>query len=167
VFRGNWADGLWIAFIGWFLENAATTSYRQMAFQDLLAGHTAREVMMTDCPRLAPDLPLDVVAERIVLSSGRRCFPVVEDDRVLGLLTLHRIKRVPREEWDTTRVEQVMISRDELKTVRPDEELDAVFERIASEDVNQFPVMENGQLLGMVARNNVLAFLRAQAELGV
>jgi Zn-dependent protease len=167
VFRGNWADGLWIASIGWFLENAATASYRQMAFRDMLAGHTAREVMMTDCPRIAPDLPLDVVAERIVLPSGRRCFPVAEDDRMLGLLTLHCIKRVPREEWSTTRVEQVMISRDDLKTVRPDEELAVVFERMTSEDVNQFPVMENGRLLGMVARNNVLAFLRARAELGV
>lgn len=167
VFVGNWADGLWIAFIGWFLENAATASYRQMAFRDMLTGHTAREVMMTDCPRIASDLPLDVVAERIVLPSGRRCFPVVEDDRVLGLLTLHRIKRVPREEWATTRVEQVMISRDELETVRPDEELATVFERMTSEDINQFPVMENEQLLGMVARNNVLAFLRTRAELGV
>ena len=167
VFRGNWADGLWIASIGWFLENATTASYRQMAFRDMLAGHTAREVMMTDCPRIAPDLPLDVVAERIVLHSGRRCFPVAEDDRVLGLLTLHRIKRVPRAEWSITRVEQVMISRDELRTVRPDEELAVVFERMTSEDINQFPVMENGRLLGMVARNKLLAFLRTRAELGV
>ncbi len=167
VFRGNWADGLWIAFIGWFLESAATASYRQIAFRDMLAGHTAREVMMTNCPRIAPYLPLDVVAERIVLPSGRRCFPVVEDDRVLGLLTVHRIKLVSREEWATTRVEQVMISRNEIKAVRPDEELVAVFERMTSEDINQFPVMENGQLLGMVARNNVLDFLRARAELGV
>lgn len=167
VFRGNWADGLGIAFVGWFLENAATSSYRQMAFRDMLAGYTAREVMMTDCPRIAPDLPLDVVAERIVLPSGRRCFPVVEDDRVLGLLTLHRIKRVSREEWATTRVEQAMISQDELKTVRPDEELTAVFERMTSEDINQFPVTENGQLLGMVARDSVLGFLRTRAELGV
>jgi predicted transcriptional regulator len=60
-----------------------------------------------------------------------------------------------------------MIPLDELKTVRPDEELVAVFERMTGEDVNQFPVMENGRLLGMVARNNVLAFLRARAELGV
>lgn len=92
VFVGNLADGLWIIFIGWFLENAATSSYRQMTFQDMLANYTAREVMMTDCPCIARDLPLDVVVERVVLPSGRRCFPVVEDHRVLGLLTLHHIK---------------------------------------------------------------------------
>ena len=86
---------------------------------------------------------------------------------MLGLLTLHRIQRVLSEEWAIIRVEQVILSRDELKTVRPDAELGVVFERMASKDVNQFPVMENGQLLDMVARDNVLAFLRARAELEV
>jgi Zn-dependent protease len=167
VFRGNWANGLWIAFIGWFLEKAATASYRQMAFRDMLAGHTAREAMMTDCPRIASDLPLDVVVERIVLPSGRRCFPVVEDDRVLGLLTFHSIRQVPREEWTTTPVKQAMIPRDELKTIRPDEDLVTVFERMTAEDINQYPVVEDGQLLGMVARDHILAFLRTRAELSI
>jgi hypothetical protein len=72
-----------------------------------------------DCPRIASDLPLDVVVERIVLPSGCRWFPVVEDDRALCLLTLHRIKQVPRKAWPTTRVEQAMIPKDERKTVRP------------------------------------------------
>jgi Zn-dependent protease/predicted transcriptional regulator len=167
VFRGNWANGVWIAFIGWFLDDAASASRQQVTLQDMLAGHAAREVMMTDCPRIARDLPLDVVVERIVLPSGRRCFPVMEDDRILGLLTLHNIRKVNRERWPITRVEEMMIPRHELKTVDPGDDLAVVFERMAAEDVNQFPVMENGTLLGMVARNNVLAFLRTRAELGL
>lgn len=167
IFGGNWTSGLWIAFIGWFLENAATASYRRVALQEMLAGHTAREVMMTDCPHIPPGLTLDVLVDQVVLPSGRRCFPVMEGDDVHGLLTLHLIKKVPREQWATTRVEDVMIPRDELKTVKPDDELTLVFDRMAAEDVNQFPVMENGRLLGMVTRGNVLAFLRARAELGL
>ncbi len=93
----------------------------------------------------------------------------MKDDQLRGLLTLHRIKQVPRERWPTTRVEEVMIPRAELKTVKPDDELAVVFERMTTEDVNQFPVVdtEGGGLLGLVARNNVLAFLRARAELGL
>ena len=60
-----------------------------------------------------------------------------------------------------------MIPRHELKTVAPGDDLGLVFERMAAEDINQFPVMENGNLLGLVARNNVLAFLRTRAELGL
>lgn len=167
IFRGSWANGLWIAFIGWFLENAATASYRQVTLQDMLAGHTVHEVMMTDCPRILPGLPLDVLVDRVVLSSGRRCFPVVKEGEVQGLLTLHGIKKAPRERWATTRVGEVMIPRDRLKSVNPDDELTVVFERMTAEDINQFPVMKNGELLGMVARDNLLAFLRARAELGI
>ena len=157
----------WIAFIGWFLENAATASYRRVALRDMLAGHTAREVMLTDCPRIARGLPLDVLVDREVVSSGRRCFPIMEDDRIFGLLTLHGISKVPRERWATTRVEEAMIPRDELKTAEPDQDLAVVFERMTAEGRNQFPVMEDGQLLDMVARDNVLAFLRTRAELGL
>ena len=64
-----------------------------------------------------------------------------------------------------TTVEEAMIPLGELKTVDPSDELTIVFERMIAEDVNQFPVMEKGKLLGMVARNRVLAFLRTQAEL--
>ena len=60
-----------------------------------------------------------------------------------------------------------MISRDRLKSVKPNNELNTVFERMAAEDINQFPVMNNGNLLGMVARDNMLAFLRTQTELGL
>ncbi|HUV88902.1 MAG TPA: site-2 protease family protein [Anaerolineae bacterium] len=74
IFRGNWANGVWIAFIGWFLDDAATASQRQVTLQDMLAGHAAREVMMTDCPRIARDLPLDVVVERVVLPSDGAAF---------------------------------------------------------------------------------------------
>ncbi|NIV28889.1 MAG: site-2 protease family protein, partial [Anaerolineae bacterium] len=59
IFRGYWINGLWMAFIGWFLENAAGQSYRQVALRDRLAGHTAREAMMVDCPRVPPDLTLE------------------------------------------------------------------------------------------------------------
>ncbi len=97
IFAGNWAGGLWIAFIGWFLHNAAAGTYRQTVLDDLLAGHTAREVMLTDCPQVPRRLTLDVLVEQIVLPSGRRCFPVVEEGQLVGLVTLHQIQRVPRE----------------------------------------------------------------------
>lgn len=127
IFKSNWTDGLWMALIGWFLTNASRASYQRLALRELLAGHTVREVMMTDCPHLLGRLTLDVVVDHIVLPSGRRCFLVMDRDQVKGLLTLHRIKEVSREQWSTTRVEDVMILLAKLKTVRPDDELAAVF----------------------------------------
>lgn len=160
IFAGYWADGLWMAFIGWFLKGAATQGYEQVVLQQILAGHTAREVMMTDCPQVPRRLTLDVVVDQMALPSGRRCFPVVEDGQLIGLLTLHRISNVPPRERATTRVEDVMIHRQALKTVSPDDGLETVMERMTQEDVNQFPVISDGRLEGMVARDSLLSFIQ-------
>jgi Zn-dependent protease len=142
VFGGNWADGLWIAFIGWFLQGAAIQQGQVVVVNDLLKGHTAREVLMTDRPHVLKQLSLDVFVEHIAIPSARRCFPVMEGEKFLGLLTLHRIQDVPRDKWKTTRVADVMIPPERLVAVRLDEELTKVMEEMARADVNQVPVLD-------------------------
>jgi len=167
IFRGYWINGLWIAFIGWFLENAAANSYRQVALRDQLAGHTAEEVMMVDCPRVPPDLTLEELVHDHVLRTGRHCFPVVDGERISGFITLDAIKRVPRERWATTTVDQAKSSFVQVEAVSPETELFAVLELLAAEGVAQLPVLEGGEFLGMISRENVLAFIKARGELGI
>ena len=163
IFGGNWANGLWIAFIGWFLDGAAIRSMQHQAVENLVAGHTARDALLTDCPHVLPRLTLDVVVDQVAHPSGRRCFPVMEEDRLCGLLTLGQIARVPRDRWPTTRVADIMVPLDRLKTVRPDDALTRILERMAADNVNQFPVLEGEQFVGIVSRDTVLNFLRTRA----
>lgn len=167
VFGGNWADGLWIAFIGWFLHSAATQSVAQVALQDALAGHTAMDVVMTDCPHVPPTMTLDKLVNDVAIPSGRRCFPVVSGERVNGLITLHEVKSIPREKWTSTTVGSAMKLLGQLATVLPDTPLYEVLERMAKADVAQMPVVKDGKLEGMVMRDRILAFLQARSEMGV
>lgn len=168
IFVGTWADGVWIAFIGWFLLQAAAAADREVAVHQLLTDHTVREVMMTDCPHVLARLTLDVVVDHIVLPSGRGCFLVTADNRVQGLITLQQIKRVPRRRWKTTRVEEVVVPRDELKVVTLDDDLIVVFERMAAEGVYHFFVLDKAddRLLGILAREHVIEFLQMQSKGG-
>lgn len=165
VFGGNWVNGLWIAFIGWFLNSAAASSVQQVTWQQLLKGHTAGEVMMTDCPLVSPDMSLAQLVNQAILPSGRRCFPVMDDERMVGLVTIHRVKTVPQEAWATSTVGQIMIPAARLITTAPDVELSTVMEIMTAEDINQLPVLENGHLVGMVARDNLLTAIRTLSEL--
>ena len=126
---------------------------------------TAREALLTDCPHVLARLTLDVVVDQVAHPSGRRCFPVMEGGRLHGLLTLGQIARVPRDRWPTTRVADIMVPLDRLKIVRPDDALTTIIERMAAEDVNQFPVLEGEQFMGMVSRDTLLSFIRTRAEL--
>lgn len=158
---------VWIAAIGWILENAAAGSYRQVVLQDQLRGHKISEIMTRECPVVSPRLTADELVNQYILASGLRCFAVVEDGRVLGLVTMHDVKAVPREVWPLRTVREVMTPMDKLKTVRPDEDLSSAMQLLTSEDVNQLPVVENNRIIGMVGRDNLLSFVHTRTELGV
>ena len=167
IFTGDWVGGLWIAFIGWFLDNAASSSYRQLTARNLLAGHKVSEAMSRECPQVNAGLTLDRLVSEHMLPTGARCFPVMEGGLVRGLLTLHNIKGVSRDRWATTTVEQVMTPLEGLKRVGPDEELWAAMQNMTADGVNQLPVMDDGRLLGMLGRDNIVSFIRIKGELGI
>lgn len=167
IFWGYFLNGLWIAFIGWFLENAAVGSYRQVAMQDALQGHTVSEVMTRDCPSIHPNLSIEQLVHDYILDSGRRCFPVTEDSNVLGLITVHDVKRVPRELRAAKTVKETMTPFDRLKWVRPSDDLSGVLQLLTTEDVNQLPVMDSGNIVGMVGRDALLSFIHLRGELGI
>ncbi|HEX76181.1 MAG TPA: CBS domain-containing protein [Dehalococcoidia bacterium] len=163
----EWISGLWLAFIGWFLENAATTSYRQALLRDALYGFTARDVMNTDCPVISHKVSLDQLVQDYILHTGRHCFIVVEEGKLEGIVTLHDIKTVSQERWSTTSVKEIMVPTDKLKIACPDQDALSVFEQMDEGNVNQMPVIEEGKVIGMVARDGLIHFLRIRGDLGI
>lgn len=166
IFYGNWINGIWLAFIGWFLENAAATSYRQLALLDMLKGHTVRELMTTDCPTVSPQLNIERLVHEYILTSGRRCFPVLDRDRIIGLVTIHDVKSVPKEQWANRTIADIMTPVEKLRSVSPDDDLATVLRILTEYNINQVPVIKNGNLLGMIARDSLLTFISVRSELG-
>ena len=169
MFAGNFVGGLWIAFIGWFLQNAATASVQQMTLERLLTGHTVGEIMTRECPTLAPEVTLEQLVHDHILTTGRRYFPVARAGRVEGLLTLHHVKEIPRDRWAATTVEQAMTPLAQLRLAHPGDSLWNAMQEMTADGVNQLPVTDtaNGELAGVLARDNVLTFVRTLAEVGV
>jgi Zn-dependent protease/CBS domain-containing protein len=171
IFVGVWRifggdlGGLWIAFIGWFLDNAATAQVHQVMFQASLAGHKVSQAMSHRCVVVPQDATLQQVVDEHILTGGQRCLLVNREEKTVGLITLHRIKEVPREKWPTTRAGQVMLPIEKMKRIRPDEELWTALEQMDRDGVNQLPVMTDGRMVGMLSREDVITFLRTLQEL--
>jgi Zn-dependent protease len=166
MFSGNFGGGLWIAVIGWFLDNAASAQVHQVMFQGLLVGHRVSQAMNTQCTSVLGSLTLQDLVDKHILTSGQRCFLVNRSDDTVGLMTLHRIKEVPRSEWVTTSAAQVMLPWEELKRVDPDAELWAALQEMDRDGVNQMPVTRDHKVIGMLSREDVITFLRTLQELG-
>jgi Zn-dependent protease/CBS domain-containing protein len=163
----NFLNGLWITFIGWFLNNAAESSYRQVLLRDRLVGVTAGDVMAQECPTVSGDLLLDRLVNDHILNTGRRYFFVIQDRELQDLVTLHNVKKTPRDRWNEVTVQQIMTSVDALFWARPDEDMWVLLQRMDEADVNQVPVMDNGRLMGMITREHLLRQVRIRSELGV
>jgi Zn-dependent protease len=164
---GNLVGGLWIAFIGWFLESAAAAQVVQVGFREALVGHTVSQAMSGDCPTVAVDLTLQQLVDQHILGAGERYFLVNRGDNTVGLMTLPRIKQVPRSDWATTTTEQAMLPLEESKRVSPDTALSTALQLMDRDGVNQLPVMSNGRVVGMLRREDAVTFLSTLQELGL
>ncbi len=158
--RGNVVNGIWIAFIGWFLESAAGAQVQQQMVQGLLVGHKVSEAMGEVCTHVSGDTTLEKLVDQQVLAHGRRCFLVERGDRAAGLLTLHNMKEIPRPSWTTTTATQAMIPLDKLSRIDPNAELWTAMEKMGRDGVNQMPVMSGNDLVGMLSRGDIVKYLQ-------
>ncbi|MGB5934073.1 MAG: site-2 protease family protein [Anaerolineae bacterium] len=157
--QGRLFDGLWLVFIGWFLNNAARASYRQLLIRDILGQVEAREVMTTDYGKVEPSISIQQLVDEHLLGSDRHAFLVVIDNQLRGLICLHDVRGVPRDEWGQTTVGQAMTALDQLATVAPGDGADQALSALGSRDVGQLPVVEGDTLVGLLRRSDLLRHL--------
>ena len=157
--------GLWLAFIGWFLLDASRSSYFQVDLMEGLRGRPVAELMERDCPTVEGHLRLEDFVHEYLLRSGRRCFAVVQNGQLTGLITPNEVKHVDKERWLQTSVQSVMRPLSQLRTVAPDTPAIQALAIMSREDINQLPVLSNGRLEGIFSRRHILGFLQNHAEL--
>jgi len=163
--NGNWVGGLWTAFIGWFLLSAAQESIAQVTIRNTFTGVRAEDIMTRDIPTVPRDISLEEYLQE-VLRTGRRCHIVTGAGRPVGLVTLHAVRNVPRDEWGVTSIQAAMLPLDKLHSASPDEPALGVLERMQSEDINQMPVISDGQIVGMIGRDTILRALQTRLQVG-
>ena len=164
-FLGKNFGGLWLAFIGWFLLDASRSSYAQVEITEGIRDRRVSDIMDHDFSAVEAHLSLQDFVHRYLLASGRRCFVVVQNNNLAGLITTKEVSGVERDRWPQTSVQSVMRPLSQLRTVMADTPAIRALEIMSREDINQLPVVSDGQLVGLFSRSSVMGFLRNRAEL--
>ncbi len=164
-FLGGGLGGLWIVFIGWFLLQAARESYVQVGLARALQGIRVADVMSRDCTTVDGTSNVQNFVEHELLRTGRRCFMVVKNGEVEGLVTPHEVKEVERSKWPFTMLRDIMRPLGRLRSVTPDTPLATALETMSRDDLNQLPVVSSGHLEGVLSRAQVISYLQTHAEL--
>ena len=164
VTRGN-LSGLWWVLIGLFLNQAAGATAERALVRQALTGTPVSRIMTRAPVTLPPDLSLSRAVEETFLNHHFAAYPVVDGGLVRGILALKDVKKYPREEWERRTVAEAMTPLAGLEMVHPDEDVVDVLERMLRTDRGRLPVVEEGRLVGMLTRRDIMDFLRVQTDL--
>lgn len=164
IFGTGFVSGLWLVFIGWFLSNAATASYQQTIIHNLLEDVPVSRLMRANVPTVAPNLTISTLVYEHVMGTDEQAFPVVENEQMIGLVCLEDIRRVPRDQWDHLTVGDIMTRAGQLDVVAAREDASEALEKLTRRDVRQIPVVDNGHLVGLLRRRDILKWLDVQSS---
>jgi CBS domain-containing protein len=157
-FVGSNFGGLWLAFIGWFLMDAARSSYVQFGLFEGLQDRKVADLMARDCPKVPSYLNLRDFVDEYLLPSTSRCYLVVLDNVVIGLARAEDVRGIPREAWAQTSVQGIMRPLNSLRSVPPEMPATKAIELMHRENVSELPVFSGGTLVGIFSRGQLVRF---------
>lgn len=162
----NPVSGIWMAFMGWFLLQAATAEDRSAAAQQALGGLLVRDVMTRDPATSPASLTLGQFLDDVMWSQPYTTYPVTENSDAVGLLPFRRVAAVPRSEWDTRTVGESMIPRDEILVVSEDDDLLEAAAELAEHPVRRALVLDGDRLVGLLSVTDVARALEMRGRRG-
>jgi len=163
---GGFLNGLWLVFVGWFLNSAADSSRQEATLREHLTGVLVGQVMEKDVSSVRPETNIADLVQTAFIQKNKRTIPVTDGDNLVGVVTISDIKELPQEKWPVTPVLQIM-HREPIHTVKPEDDLNAAMKLMAQYDLNQIPVLSQGKLVGVLTRADVINYLHLSQELNI
>ena len=164
-FTGNFFNGLWVVFIGWFLLSAAQTASTQVELQSALQGVSVGQVMDPRPFAVPANISVQKLVDQYFLPLGLHSAPVTQGEYLAGLITLSDIARVARERWSYTPVGHVMRGLQQVYVATSKQPLQEVFQMMDAQSINQVPVVEDGRLVGLLSREAIIRYLQVRQSL--
>jgi Zn-dependent protease/CBS domain-containing protein len=166
ILGGNLLGGFWLVIIGMFLRSAAEGGFQQTVMKSALAGVKIKELMSHGVISVPPSLRIDRLVEDYYLTYTHLTYPVTESEKIIGIITLDRVKEVPRDRWAEKTVREVMIAIREEITLDPEGEAVESLQKMIRTREGRLPVVKDGKAVGMVTRRDILNLLEIKTDLG-
>lgn len=162
-FGAGFLNGLWLTFIGWYLNNTALMSYQQLLIRESLEHVPVRRLMETRFLRIDPQMRVGTLLNEHLMGSGQRAFPIEANGRLAGIVSLRDLQKCPRDALERTFVAEIMTPAARLVTLAPDQDAMEALELFGRHDLNQIPVTQNGAVIDLIRREDILTWLSIHA----
>lgn len=159
-------NGMWIVFMGWFLQNAASQSYRRILVQDILEDIPVKRMMLTDVPAVPANMTAEALVNDHIVGSDNREFIVSENEEPVGLVTIDDIRKLAPDIRHDTPVREIMTPSKQLEVVTPEANVSEAFDRLQNQEIHQLLVMHGNKIVGLLRRKDILRWLELQSRAG-
>ncbi len=160
-------SGLLFIFIGLFMKHLALGSYQAVVMKQVLAGVQIRQIMTENVVTVDWLLSIEELVRDYIYKHPFTNFPVFNRDDFIGMVSLDQVKTVPKELWVFKQVRDILIPIDKVPCLKPTDDATEALTRMVSSDIGRMPVVDNGQLIGIVSRRDIMNLFRVKSDLGV
>lgn len=157
-------SGLWLVFIGFFLLTVSKASYEQTIMREILSTIKVNDAMKKRFNKLSNRLTIRQAIEKI-LKFEEESLPIVDKDKLVGVVNLHFIQRVPKDMWSKTKITDVMIPAKMIKTISKESGAYSALMKMMKAQVSLLPVVEKGRLIGIISADSLLQLVKIKNEL--
>jgi len=163
IFAGM-RGGLWLMLIGWFLYTAAQASYQQSTLQESLSEIKVRDIMVKDIVTLSSFITVDEAVNNYFLRYGYGGFPIIDDGKFLGIVTLKEVKNIRIENWGREKVADILVPHEKRWEVSPEDDAMKALELMIKEDKGRLVIIENNKLSGLITRNGIARYVQIRGK---
>jgi Zn-dependent protease/predicted transcriptional regulator len=159
IFRGDLIGGIWFIFIGMFLRGMSQRGYEEVVVRRTLENVPVREIMTREVVTVAANLSLYELIYHYFLQYPYRGFPVKDDGRILGMISLNQVKDIPPGEYPVLSVRDFMTRLNNDMVIAPEGTLDKAMKQMTQTDLDRLLVMRQGELVGLITRKSLMRFV--------
>jgi Zn-dependent protease/predicted transcriptional regulator len=165
VLVGDFVGGMWWFLIGLFVRFAAQASYQQVVMREALRGVPVRRIMSANPITVPSGITIAQLIDDYVYRHHHDMYPVVDNGRLVGCVSMNDIKRLPRERWSSTTVSEVRQPCTGATAISPDTDAMEVLSLMTRSQNTRLLVTEGDRLVGVVTLRDVMKFLNVKLNL--
>ena len=165
LIMGNMIGGIWWIILGLFIRGAARSSYQQVMVRRALEGEKVSRFMSPDPVTVDAGMTLHELIEDYFYTHYHKLYPVTENGRLVGCVTVRDAQGVDRSHWDDTKVGEITRPCDDTNTVAPDEDAMKALEKLSRAGSSRMMVVEDQHVVGILSLKDLMQFLSMKSEL--
>jgi len=158
--------GIWLAFIGWFLLQAAQASYQQLLTRESITGVKVREILSTTPPIIPANINVHDAIDHYFMEYPANVFPVMHGGQLLGVIGVEEVRKVDYSARAITPVAQVVRTVAEDHFVSPDDDAFTALEKISRQGSGLLIVMAGENFAGIITQQDLLRLVQLRLQLG-